>query len=50
MQPRNLLIPGVQGVMVLEGSSTISVSVVEEVVHPARCSTTARAQEVMNAK
>jgi hypothetical protein len=45
MQSRNLLIPGVQGVMMLEGSSTVSVRVVEEVVHPAGCSTTARAQE-----
>lgn len=45
MQSRNLFIPGAQGVMTLEGSSTISVRMVEVMAQPAGCSTTARAQE-----
>ena len=44
MQPRNLLYPGAQGVMMLEGSSAARVAV-EWVAQPAGCSTTARAQE-----
>lgn len=45
MQPRNLHHSGAQSFMSLEGSSTVSVSEVEEAVQPAGCSTTARAQE-----
>lgn len=44
MQPRNLLIPGAQGVIVLEGSSATLVTEVKSVVQPAGCTTTARAQ------
>jgi hypothetical protein len=45
MQPRNLHYPGAQGVILLEGSSTVRVQRVEWAVQSAGCSTTARAQE-----
>jgi hypothetical protein len=45
MQPRNIHHPGAQGVMMLEGSSTVPAGRVEGAVQPAGCSTTARAQE-----
>src|SRR5215475_8594307 len=44
MQPRNLLNPGAQGFIFLEGSSVARVAV-EWVAQPAGCSITARAQE-----
>ena len=44
MQPRNLLYPGAQGFMGLEGSSAARV-MVEWAAQPAGCSITARAQE-----
>jgi hypothetical protein len=45
MQSRNHHHSGAQGFMMLEGSSVTSARMVEGVVQPAGCSTTARAQE-----
>ena len=45
MRSRNHSHSGAQGVMALEGSSTVPAREVEGTVQPAGCSTTARAQE-----